>query len=124
MSERKKKSSVKVPSGKTETANRRAYPSRSERIAMAEKRIAQLEKLNASLRDLIARSEAQLNERKAALARTEELLKREYALKEHLLDLETDPKGLKKRRELSELSAMLKASGKTAKEVLQALRDE
>ena len=39
---------------------RKAYPDRDTRIAMAEEKIAQLEKLNAERRELIAKTEAKL----------------------------------------------------------------
>lgn len=105
---------------------RKAYPARAERIAMAEKQIARLEKLNASRRDLIARSEEKLNQRKAALARTEAELQKELDKKERLIQLETDPQGKARRREeraqINELAAAIKASGKSIGEILEALK--
>ncbi|MBR2570829.1 MAG: hypothetical protein IKE30_01675 [Clostridia bacterium] len=72
---------------------RKTYPSRPERISMAEQKIERLEKLNASRRDLIARSEAKLNDRKAALARTEAQLDKEIRKRDRLIAIEKDPDG-------------------------------
>ena len=79
------KSSGKKPvSGKKE---RKPYPTYQERIEAADKKIEQLQKLNASREALIAQTEAKLEERKAA----REALEKVTAKRERLVDLMNKP---------------------------------
>ena len=83
------KSSGKKPvSGKKE---RKPYPTYQERIEAADKKIEQLQKLNASREALIAQTEAKLEERKAALAKSREALEKVTAKRERLVALMNKP---------------------------------
>ena len=125
-----RKKAVKAVETPVEAKTRKAYPSRAERIAMAEKDIARLKALNETRRALIARSEAKLDERKKALARTEAQLEKQITKRERLVALQENPKGAAAARrraemaQMKELAAALKASGKTLDEVLAALKGE
>lgn len=109
---------------------RKPYPGRKERIAMAEKDIERLEKLNESRRELIEKSEKKLEERKTALARTEAELAKEIAKRDKLIELENNPGGAAKERrkaqnaQMKELAELVRASGKSVEEVLAALKGE
>ena len=59
-----------------EEKTRKPYPSIDERIALTDQEIERLTKLNAARTELIAQTEAKLAERKAALAKSEEQLRR------------------------------------------------
>ena len=112
-----------APAAKT----RKPYPNRTERIAAAGKDIARLEALNAARRELIAKSEKKLEERKAALARTEAQLAKVIAKKKRLVELEENPTGAAKARrtaqkaQMKELAAAIKASGKSLDEILASI---
>ena len=64
----------KEPTG--ERKARKPYPTFDERIAMADAKIKQLEELIQSRAQLIAETEAKLNERKAALTKIRKFWKR------------------------------------------------
>ncbi len=63
---------------------RKPYPSQKERLLAAEAQIARLTKLNAERSALIAQTENKLNERKEALAKSEEMLAKAVAKKNRL----------------------------------------
>jgi len=106
---------------------RKAYPDRDTRIAMAEEKIAQLEKLNAERRELIAKTEAKLNARKAALANTEEQLAKAVARRDKLIAAKNRPaagsRAVKtaEKNQIEMLKAKLAAQGKTLEELLNSL---
>ena len=58
---------------------------------MADAKIKQLEELIQSRAQLIAETEAKLNERKAALTKNQEALEKAKAKKEHLIELKNRP---------------------------------
>ena len=92
---------------------RKQYPDRDTRIEMADKKIAQLEKLNADRRDLIEKTETKLNERKEALMKSEEMLKKVIARRNKLI-------AAKERPIDSEAARALKAEEKAQIEMLKA----
>lgn len=121
---RKAKTAVEAVPEKKE---RKAYPDRDTRIAMAEEKIAQLEKLNAERRALIEKTEAKLNARKAALANTEEQLAKAIARRDKLIAAKNRPavgaraaKSAEK-NQIEQLKAKLAAQGKTLEELLNSL---
>ena len=75
----------------TEKKERKPYPTYQERIEAADKKIEQLQQLNASREELIAQTEAKLAERKEALAKSEEALEKVLAKREHLVALMNKP---------------------------------
>lgn len=111
-----------------EVKARKAYPDRETRIAMADAAIARLEKLNASRRELIEKTEAKLAERKLALSKSEKMCENAKARKERLIAVnEKTPKTAARARKaaekagLEELKAAIEASGKTVAEFLAGL---
>lgn len=75
----------------SEKKERKPYPTYQERIEAADKKIEQLQKLNASREALIAQTEAKLEERKAALAKSREALEKVTAKRERLVALMNKP---------------------------------
>ena len=70
----KKPVNTKKPA--TEKKKRKPYPSYQERIEAADKKIEQLQQLNASREALIAQTEAKLAERKEVLAKSQAMLEK------------------------------------------------
>lgn len=131
----------------TPKKTRKPYPSIDERIAAAEQEIEHLTRLNEERVTLIAKTEAKLEERRSALAKSQEALAKELAKKEHLLQLKNRPvkapgqkltaeerkvrrqealakaRAVKKaeKEKLSALMSALKDSGKTVDELLAEL---
>lgn len=81
------KGAICMPRGKqkVEQKPRKPYPTYEERIAAADQSIERLTKLNEERATLIARTEAKLEERKLALAKSQEALEREKAKKDRLI---------------------------------------
>lgn len=75
----------------TEKKERKPYPTYQERIEMADRKIEQLQQLNASREALIAQTEAKLAERKAALVKSQEALEKVTAKRERLVALMNKP---------------------------------
>ena len=75
----------------TEKKERKPYPTYQERIEMADRKIEQLQQLNASREALIAQTEAKLEERKAALVKSQEALEKVTAKRERLVALMNKP---------------------------------
>lgn len=121
-----KKANVAVDA---EKKARKQYPDRDTRIEMADKKIKQLEKLNADRRDLIEKTEAKLNERKAALKKSEEMLAKVVSRREKLVAAKERPVGSEAARaqkaaekaQLDQLKAKLKAKGMTMDDILNSL---
>ena len=127
---RGKKKVVQAPKAEPvkveEVKTRKSYPSREERIAMAEAQIARLEALNTERSALIAKTEAKLDERRDALARSEKALAQARQRKEHLQSI--GEKTIKPRagktedqKKMEELLAAIEASGKSVDEFLSQL---
>ena len=108
---------------------RKQYPDRDTRIAMADQKIEQLEKLNAERRALIEKTEAKLNERKAALVKSEEMLAKVISRREKLVVAKERPVGSEAARalkaaekaQLDQLKAKLKAKGMTMDDIINSL---
>ena len=112
----------KEPAG--ERKARKPYPTFDERIAMADAKIKQLEELIQSRAQLIAETEAKLNEREA--------LEKAKAKKEHLIELKNrpekpvrpkgDPAEVKARRQ--EAAAKAREARKAKKAQMEALMEK
>lgn len=125
---KKKTEAVKAPK-KTAAKARKPYPSREERIAMADKQIARLTKLNDARKALVAKTEKTLAERQSALAKSTEALNRELAKKERLSatpEMQREAKLAKKaeKDKLSELAAVLEARGMNASDLLSMISEQ
>ena len=123
---------------------RKSYPTREERIAIAEAQIERLTKLNAARAALIEKTEKTLAERKEALNKSAAALEKVLAKKEHILAIkEKAPKTPKvkltpeerkermaagraakkaEREQLEALAAALKASGKSVDELIAEIK--
>lgn len=113
----------------TEKKQRKQYPDRDTRIAMADEKIERLTKLNDERRDLIEKTETKLNERKAALEKSEAMLKKVINRREKLIAAKEAPAGSPAARaqkaaekaQFDELKAKLKAQGKTLEDLMNML---
>ena len=113
----------------TEKKQRKQYPDRDTRIAMADEKIERLTKLNDERRDLIEKTEAKLNERKAALEKSEAMLKKVINRREKLIAAKEAPAGslaaraqkAAEKAQFDELKAKLKAQGKTLEDLMNML---
>lgn len=87
------------------------------RIAMVEKQIERLETLNASRRELIAKTEEKLNQRKEALHKSEDMLENARAKRERIVHF-------KERRAMSKEERAAQRAEEKAKinKLLEALR--
>ena len=115
---------------KAEKKPRKQYPDRDERIAMADEKIEKLEKLNAERRELIEKTEAKLNERKAALAKSEEMLRKIYSRREKLMAAKERPEAgteaarkmkAAEKAQLDQLKALLRSKGMTMDDIINSL---
>ena len=139
-----------MPRGKkkAEEKTRKPYPTHEERLAAAEQTIERLTKLNEDRATLIAKTEAKLEERKSALAKSQDALEKAKAKKERLIAAMNQPakepapkltpeeraerrrEALAKAREAKKaekekydaLMAALAESGKTVDELLAELK--
>ena len=85
-----------------------------ERIALTDQKIKRLTKLNASRIELIAQTEAKLEERKAALAKSQEALQKEEGKKARLLAAkEKHAKAAKPKLSAEERSAPERGTGES-----------
>lgn len=108
---------------------RKAYPSLDERIAIADKKAADLTKLNSEREALVAKTEKKLEERKVALARSTEQLNKVLARREHLVELKNRPAAQRgrtaakseERKRAEELLSAMKAKGISMEELLAKL---
>ncbi|MEG2604868.1 MAG: hypothetical protein RSB91_08005 [Clostridia bacterium] len=107
---------------------RKPYPSREERIVMADQQIARLTKLNQERQVLVDKTEAVLAGRKEALAKSAAAIEKAIARKERLsqnpeakVTVRTSKKAEK--AQLNELMAAVKASGKSVEEFLSANKE-
>ena len=132
-----------------EVKTRKQYPDRATRIAMADEKIQRLEKLNEEVaelaatlnyaaaelskvedlrRELIAKTEAKLNDRKESLAKSEAELEKVKARRERMIAMQDRPAASESRKarsaekaELEKLRALLAEKGVTAEELLAKL---
>lgn len=109
---------------------RKQYPDRDTRIEMANKKIDELEKLNASRRELIEKTEAKLNERKAMLAKSEEMLASVISRRNKLMAAKERPvagseaaKAQKaaEKAQFDQLKALMKEKGISFEDVIKSL---
>ena len=111
-----------------EVKTRKQYPDRATRIAMADEKIQRLEKLNEERRQLIAKTEAKLNDRKESLTKSEAELEKVKARRERMIAMQDRPAASESRKarsaekaELEKLRALLAEKGVTAEELLAKL---
>ena len=108
---------------------RKAYPTLDERIAIADKKVESLTKLNNEREVLVAKTEKKLEERKVALTRSTEQLNKVLAHREHLLEIKNRPAAQKgrsaakseERKRAEELLSVMKAKGISMEELLAKL---
>ena len=100
------------------------------RIAMVEKQIERLETLNASRRELIAKTEEKLNQRKEALRKSEAMLEAARAKRERIIEykersaMSKAEKAALRAEEKAKVSALmdaLKKKGITLDDIIQEL---
>jgi len=144
----KKQAVVEKPIEESAVKERKPYPTHEERLAMADKKIEQLTKLNADRVLLIEKTEKTLADRKAALDKSEAALEEAKALKERIVERMNRPakapapkltpeeraerrkEALAKAREAKRaakekydaLIAAIEESGKSVDEVLEELK--
>ena len=111
-----------------EVKTRKQYPDRATRIAMADEKIQRLEKLNEDRRELIAKTEVKLNDRKESLTKSEAELEKVKARRERMIAMQDRPAASESRKarsaekaELEKLRALLAEKGVTAEELLAKL---
>ena len=111
-----------------EVKTRKQYPDRATRIAMADEKIQRLEKLNEERRQLIAKTEAKLNDRKESLTKSEAELEKVKARRERMIAMQDRPAASESRKarsaekaELEKPRALLAEKGVTAEELLAKL---
>ena len=106
--------------------SRKSYPDRDTRIAMAEEKIAQLEKLNQERRALIEKTEEKLLARKAALANSEAQLEKTIERRDRLIAAKNRPAGVRaaksiEKGQIEQLKALLAAKGQTLDDLINSL---
>ena len=115
----KKPVNTKKPA--TEKKKRKPYPSYQERIEAADKKIEQLQQLNASREALIAQTEAKLAERKEVRAKSQAMLEKVLAKRERLVALMNKPeKQAKPKLSPEELAAHRREALAKAREAKKA----
>lgn len=128
-----KRASAPEPQAKpvaAEKKQRKPYPSREERVSMADKTIRRLTDLNARREKLIEKTEAKLAQRKADLAKSTAALDKALAKKARLENVQ--PKAVKKpgtrasksaeKAKLEQLQSLLATSGKTLDDLITELK--
>lgn len=114
----------------SEKKARKPYPSREERVIMADAKIAQLQKLNAEREVLVALTEAKLNKRKEALAKSTAALEKTIAKKAKIIANGENPGQSTRARTakqeekqlFQELKDALKAKGMSVTDLLKEIK--
>ena len=109
---------------------RKSYPSVDERIAMADAKIAQLSKLNASREALVEKTAALLAERQDTLAKSKSQQEKVERRRERLIASKEKPAKQPRARknvaaedpQMMELKALLASKNMTMEEMLATLR--
>ena len=109
---------------------RKSYPSVDERIAMADAKIAQLSKLNASREALVEKTAALLAERQDTLAKSKAQQEKVERRRERLIASKEKPAKQPRARksvaaedpQMMELKALLASKNMTMEEMLATLR--
>ena len=109
---------------------RKSYPSVDERIAMADAKIAQLSKLNASREALVEKTAALLAERQDTLAKSKAQQEKVERSRERLIASKEKPAKQPRARknvaaedpQMMELKALLASKNMTMEEMLATLR--
>lgn len=106
---------------------RKAYPSLEERIALADAKIQQLEKLNATRQALVEKTAATLAERQETLAKSQSALEKVRARRERLIASKDKPAKAPRSRKAAQdpqyqaLLSALKEKGTSMEELLASL---
>lgn len=103
---------------------RKPYPSRQERIALADDEILHWERLNAERRELIEKTEKQLADRKEALSKGEAILEKSRYKRDRLIaNLDKTPaQARSENKQYQQVLAALQASGMSPTEILDKIR--
>lgn len=113
---------------KAEEKTRKPYPSLEERIALADAKIQQLEKLNATRQALVDKTAATLAERQETLAKSQSALDKVRARRERLIAAKDKPAKTPRPRKAAqdqqyqELLSALKEKGTSMEELLASLK--
>lgn len=113
---------------KAEEKTRKPYPSLEERIALADAKIQQLEKLNATRQALVDKTAATLAERQETLAKSQSALDKVRARRERLIAAKDKPAKMPRPRKAAqdqqyqELLSALKEKGTSMEELLASLK--
>lgn len=111
-----------------EAKARKPYPSIDERIALADAKIAQLEKLNATRQALVDKTAALLAERQEVLGKSQSALEKVRARRERLIASKDKPARTPRPRKAAQdpqyqaLLSALKEKGTSMEELLASLK--
>lgn len=110
---------------------RKAYPSLEERLEMVNAKIQHLEKLNSEREELIAKTENTLNERKAALKKSQVQLQKCLSRRDRLNNLKSKTTNASARAEkaaekksIEALLNTMKAKGLSIEDVVASLNEK
>ena len=118
----------KVVEEKVKEKTRKPYPSIDERIALADAKIQQLEKLNTTRQALVEKTAAVLAERQETLAKSQSALDKVRARRERLIASKDKPAKAHRARkseqdqQYQELLSALKEKGTSMEELLASLK--
>ena len=109
---------------------RKPYPNHEVRIAMADAKIAQLERLIEDRKVLLEKSESIAQQRRASLEKTEQTLQAQVEKRVRIVankDKPQKPAGVRiakaaEKAQMAQLQAALKASGKSIDDVIASLK--
>ena len=109
---------------------RKPYPNHEVRIAMADAKITQLERLIEDRKALLERAESLAQQRRVSLEKTEQLLQAQVEKRVRILANKDKPAkevGMRavkaaEKAQLAEFAAALKASGKSIEDVIASLK--
>lgn len=101
-----------------------AYPTLEQRIALADTKIAQWEKLITEREELVKKAQQIVADRQTALEATKEKLTKAQNYKQHLIEMRNRPAKqpkVSKTSQYKKLDELLAAKGKTLEELLSEL---
>lgn len=107
---------------------RKPYPTREERIVLAEEQIKTLTRLTKSRKVLVEKTEKTLNSRKKALDKCTFALDKAIQRRERLLETpeakaQARVKRAAEKKQIAELMSVIRQSGKTMEDVLSTLKE-
>ena len=125
------KKTTKPAAAKVDRKDRKPYPSREERVSMANTSIDRLTQLNQKREQLIAKTEKTLVQRKAALEKSAAALEKAVAKKVRLENIGNVEAKIKRgtravksaeKAKIQQLQTLLDKSGKTIDDLLSELK--